>query len=87
MPREYKYGRSIFKRIARELNKPVSYVKYEFMRNVTAAAKELVKEKYGGNFKTGWLPALSEVLPVAYQILATGKIPTVVDILEKLRGK
>jgi len=81
MPRTYKYGRSLFKSIARKLNVPVASVKHEFMKNVAEAAKLLIGP--GGDYTTQWLPTLRRLLPKAYDLLNKyGRVPSAYEILQ-----
>jgi len=81
MGRKYKYGRSLFKAIARKLNVPVASVKHEFMRNVTEAAKLIIGPE--GDYTGKWLSTLRELLPKAYALLEKhGRVPSAYEILE-----
>jgi len=81
MGRKYKYGRSLFKAIARKLNVPVASVKHEFMRNVTEAAKLIIGPE--GDYTGKWLSTLKELLPTAYGLLnKLGRVPSAYEILE-----
>jgi len=81
MARKHKYGRSLFKGIARKLNVPVASVKHEFMRNVTEAAKLIIGPE--GDYTGQWLSTLKELLPKAYELLSKlGRVPTAYEILQ-----
>lgn len=74
----------IFKEIAAKRGITVSDAKREFMKNVTAAAKELAgTPPYGRR----WFDALSKVLSKAYELLRSKRdIPSTEEILSAVRA-
>jgi len=83
MSRTYKYGRGLFKQVAREVGKPVAWVKAHFMRVATQAARQLT----GGNTDE-WISALRRVLPAAFRLFREkGLSLTPDDIVAAVRGR
>jgi len=81
MPRTYTYGRGLFKQVAREIGKPVSWVKSHFMRVATQAARQLT----GGNTDQ-WISTLRRVLPVAFELFARKKLDLTPEDIVKAVG-